>query len=89
MVWGLDRRTQSLNRLITKASSVTGAEQDDVLTVMERKTLEKLLSIMDNSSHLLPELVMEQRSSFSGWMLSVISSTDTLRRSLLPRAMRI
>lgn len=90
--WGgniRQRDTQRLDKLIRKASSVIGADQDSVVSVMERRTLEKLLSVMDNSSHPLHELVMRQRSSFSERLLSLSCSTDRLRKSFLPRAIRL
>ena len=44
--WGgstTQRDTQRLDRLMKKASSVTGAEQDSVVSVADRRTLSKLL----------------------------------------------
>lgn len=57
--------TQKLDKLIKKATSVIGAEQDSVATVAEKRALDKLLAILGNSSHPLHELVMGQRSLFS------------------------
>lgn len=76
-------------RLIRKASSVIGADQDSVASVADRRTLSKLLSITDNSNHPLHELVEGQRSLFSGRLLSLNCSTDRLRKSFLPRAIRL
>lgn len=90
--WGgniRQRDTQRLDKLIKKAASVIGASQDFVVSVMERRTLAKLLSIMDNSSHPLHELLLRQRSSFSERLLSLSCSTDRLRKSFLPRAIRL
>lgn len=59
--WGggaKQRDTRRLDKLIKKASSVIGAEQDSVASVADRTTLHKLLSIMDNSSHPLHKLVL-------------------------------
>lgn len=64
-VWGEGRSTklkdtQRLDKLINKATSAIGAEQN---SVAERRILNKLLSIMDNSNP-LHDLVMGQRSLF-------------------------
>ena len=90
--WGgsiKQRDTQRLDKLIKKAASVIGAEQDSVVSVAERRTLNKLLSIMDNSSHPLHDLVTGQRSMFSERLLSMGCSTDRLWRSFLPRTIRL
>ncbi len=83
------RDTRRLNRLIKKASSVIGAEQNSVVSVADRRALHKLLSIINNSSHPLHELVMGQRRCFSGRLLSLKCSTERLRRSFMPRAITL
>ena len=43
--------TNRLNKLIRKAGSVIGCKQDTFEAVVERRSLNKLLSIMDNPDH--------------------------------------
>lgn len=90
--WGgsiKQKDTQRLDKLIKKATSVVGAEQESVVSVADRRTISKLLSITDNSCRPLHKLVMGQMSSFSGRLLSLNCSTDRLWRSFLPRAIRL
>lgn len=54
-----------LNKLIRKAGSVVGEELDNMETVVERRTLSRLRSIMDNVYHPLYNVVDELRSTFS------------------------
>ncbi|KAL0147202.1 hypothetical protein M9458_057492, partial [Cirrhinus mrigala] len=50
-----------LNKLIRKAGSVVGEELDNMETVVERRTLSRLRSIMDNVDHPLYNVVDELR----------------------------
>ena len=57
--WGNSIRasdTNRLNKLIKKAGSVIGLKPDTFEAVVERRTLNKLLSIMDNPDHPLHTL---------------------------------
>ena len=49
--------TNRLNKLIKKAGSVIGCKPDTFEVVVERRALNKLLSIMDNQEHRLHHLV--------------------------------
>ncbi|KAI3373002.1 hypothetical protein L3Q82_023449 [Scortum barcoo] len=73
-----------LDKLVRKAGSVVGTELDSLTSVAERRTLNRLLSIIDNPSHPLHSAISRQRSSFSDRLLSLSCSTDRLRRSFLP-----
>lgn len=57
--------TKRLNKLIEKAGSVIGCKLDTVETVVERRTLTKLLSILDVPDHPLHSLLNRQRSTSS------------------------
>ena len=57
--------TNRLNKLMKKDGSVIGCKQDTLEAVMERRTLKKLLLIMDNSLHPLQLTLVRQRSTFS------------------------
>ena len=59
-----------------------GTELDSLVTVAERTTLDKLLSILDNT-------FTRQRSVFSGRLLSQSSSTHRLKNSFVPLAIRL
>ena len=64
--------------LIKKASSVIGCKQDTLEAVGERRTLKKLLSIMDNPLHPLHLTLVRERSIFSKKLLSfAVVTTDT------------
>lgn len=92
MCWGgsVKRRdAMRLDKLVRRAGSVVGMELDSVVTVAGRRTLSKVLSIRDTDSHPLHSTVMKQGSVFGGTLLSQSSSADRLRRSLVPRAIRL
>ena len=78
-----------LDKLVRKAGSVVGTELDSLTSVAERRALNKLLSIADNPHHPLHGAISRQRSSFSDRLLSLSCSTDRLRKSFLPHAMRL
>ncbi|XP_051254013.1 uncharacterized protein LOC127362380 [Dicentrarchus labrax] len=73
-----------LDRLVRRAGSVVGTELDSLVTVAERRTLDKLLSILDNAHHPLHDTFTRQRSVFSGRLLSQSSSTNRLKNSFVP-----
>ncbi|KAI4899252.1 hypothetical protein NFI96_012202, partial [Prochilodus magdalenae] len=75
------RDKMCLDKLVKRAGSVVGVELDSVVKVAERRTLHKLLSIMDDDGHPLHTIIMDRRSKFSGRLLSHSCSTDRLRRS--------
>ena len=90
--WGgsLKKRDAArLDKLVRKAGSVVGSELDSLTSVAERRTLNRLLSIIDNPQHPLHNTISRQRSSFSDRLLSLPCSTDRLRKSFLPHAMRL
>ncbi|XP_051278345.1 uncharacterized protein LOC127375945 [Dicentrarchus labrax] len=78
-----------LDKLVRKAGSVLGTELDRLTSVAERRALNRLLSIMDNPLHPLHSTIYRQRSSFSDRLLSLSYSTERLRRSFLPHAIRL
>ncbi|KAI4903986.1 hypothetical protein NFI96_007177 [Prochilodus magdalenae] len=77
------------DRLVRKASSVLGLELESLTSLAERRALNKLLNIMDNVHHPLHSTIIRQRSSFSGRLLSQSCSTDRLRKSFVPQAIRL
>ncbi|KAI4896389.1 hypothetical protein NFI96_003559 [Prochilodus magdalenae] len=83
------RDEMRLDKLVRRAGSVVGVELDSVVKVAERRTLHKLLCIMDDDGHPLHTIIMDRRSKFSGRLLSQSCSTDRLRRSFVPRAIRL
>ncbi|KAI4888220.1 hypothetical protein NFI96_004855 [Prochilodus magdalenae] len=78
-----------LDRLVRKAGSVLGLELESLTPLAERRALSKLLHIMDNVHHPLHTTIIRQRSSFSGRLLSQSCSTDRLRKSFVPQAIRL
>lgn len=90
--WGTcikKKDAQRLDRLVRKAGSVVGADLDSLTSVAERKVHSKLLSIMDNPHHPLHRTFSRQKSSFSERLLSMSCSTDRLRKSFVPHAIRL
>ncbi|KAI4898268.1 hypothetical protein NFI96_030779, partial [Prochilodus magdalenae] len=60
------RDKMRLDKLVRRAGSVVGVELlDSVVKVEERRTLHKLLSIMDDDGHPLRTIIMDRRSKFS------------------------
>ncbi|KAI4880985.1 hypothetical protein NFI96_013666 [Prochilodus magdalenae] len=78
-----------LDRLVRKAGSVLGLELESLTPLAERRALSKLLHIMDNVHHPLHSTIIRQRSSFSGRLLSQSCSTDRLRKSFVPQAIKL
>ena len=83
------RDSARLDRLVRRAGSVVGTELDSLVTVAERRTLDKLLSILDNAHHPLHNTFIRQRSVFSGRLLSQSCSTNRLKNSFVPLAIRL
>ncbi len=80
--WGSSikkRDATRLDKLVKKSGSVVGVEIDSVTSVAESRTLNNLLSILDNVHHLLHSTISRQKSTFSERMLSLSCSTDRLR----------
>ncbi|KAL3063508.1 hypothetical protein OYC64_003138 [Pagothenia borchgrevinki] len=72
--WGgsiRDGDTSRINKLIRKAGSVIAIKLDPFEAVLERRTLNRLLSIMDNPTHPLHLQLDSQRSSFSNRLLQL------------------
>lgn len=76
-----------LNKIIKKASSVV--KLAPVEEVTEQRTLSRFKAIMDNVSHPLHEAFIDRRSTFSSRLLSQRCSTDRLRKSFVPHAIRL
>lgn len=54
----------TLNKLIHKAGTITGQSLEAFESVRDRSSLNRLLSIMDNPSHLLHSRLLRQQSYF-------------------------
>src|SRR4029434_4452231 len=55
----------------------------------QRRTLSRLLTILDNDHHPLHSTINGQMSIFSGRLLSLSCSSDRLRKSFVPRAIQL
>ena len=64
-----------------------GTELDSL--VAEGRTLDKLLSILDNTHHPLHNTFTRQRSVFSGRLLSQSRSTNRLKNYFVPLTIRL
>ena len=78
-----------LEKLIRRAGSVVGTKLDPLATVAERRTMHKLLAILDNASHPLHTVITSQRSRFSERLLLPKCRTNRLRNSFVPRAIKL
>ena len=90
--WGRSIRASDTNRLekiIKKAGSVLGLRLESFESVVERRTLNKLLSIIDNDQHPRHHTVVRQRSTFSHRLLQLRCPRDRYRKSFLPHAITL
>ena len=90
--WGggcTERDRKKLDRLVRRASSVLGCSLDFTQEVGERRILEKLKSIMDNTSHPLHHTVTALSSSFSSRLLQPRCRRERFRRSFISTAIRL
>lgn len=62
---------------------------DSLMTVAERRTMDKLLDIIDNASHPLHTVISNQRSLFSGRLLLPKCRTTRFKNSFVPHAIRL
>ena len=89
--WGEGASTadrNKLDKLIRKAGSVIGAEQQTVQQVAEARTLKKLCSIMNNPTHPLHALKVIKSSTFSQRLIAPLCKTERCRKSFIPAAIR-
>ena len=77
-----------LEKLIMQAGSVVGTKLDPLATVAERRTMHKLLAILDNASHPLHTVITSQRSQFSERLLLPKCRTNR-GTPLSPRAIKL
>ena len=80
---------KKLNKLIRKADSVLGCSLDGFEVVVERRSLNKLTAILDNTSHPLHDLLVRQQSSFSIRLIQICCSEEWYRRSFVPTAIAL
>jgi len=79
--WGSSIRASDiirLDKIIKKTGSALGLRMESFETVVKRRTLNKLLSIMDNDQHTLHHTVDRQRSTFSHRLLQLCKETPDL-----------
>jgi len=78
-----------LNKLIKKASSVIGQDLVPLAVVEEKRRVHTLLSIMENTTHPLNDLLRALRSSFSWRLILPRCISERYRRSFVPTAVRL
>ena len=82
--WGgsSKKRAGGLDRVVRRAGLVVGTELDSLVTVAERRTLDKLLSILDNA---------HQAEKCVQWQIAVPVqlSTNRLKNYFVPLAIRL
>lgn len=67
---------------------MVGVEVESLTSVVDYRTLSKLVSIKDNDRHPFCSTLTKQKSMFRGTPLLFTRSTDRLRRSFLPRTIQ-
>ncbi|XP_036422632.1 uncharacterized protein LOC118805727 [Colossoma macropomum] len=90
--WGSSINKSALNKrnkLIRKAGSVVGVKLDSLEVVAEQRMLNKLLAILDNTSHPLHATLDKQRSTFRGRLLQLRCVKERRVRSFLRTAIRL
>lgn len=67
------RRCKNLNKLIKEATLVLGCSLNgfEVVVVVEKRTLNKLIAFLDNKQHPLHDLMVKQWNSFSRRLLQL------------------
>lgn len=65
-----------------------GTELNTLTSWAEQRTLNRFLSIIDNTDHRMYSTTSRHRGSFSDRLLSLSCSTDRLGKSFLPHAIR-
>ena len=81
--------TSRIEKLIRRAGSVVGMKLDSWVTVAEKRTLDKLLDILDDANHPLHMVINNQMSLFSARLLLPKCRTNRLRNSFVPQAIRL
>lgn len=90
--WGSSTSKRDISRidkLIRKAGQVVGCQLETFVTVRERRTLDKLLSIMDNPAHPLHRTVEGQRSSFSNRLLQLRCHSERYKNTFIPFSIQL
>uniref|UniRef100_A0AAX7SRS8 HotDog ACOT-type domain-containing protein n=1 Tax=Astatotilapia calliptera TaxID=8154 RepID=A0AAX7SRS8_ASTCA len=90
--WGSStakKDSSRLEKLIRRAGSVVGMKLDTLVTVGEKRTLKKLLDIMNNAGHPLHTAINNQKSLFSDRLLLPKTRTNRLKNSFVPHAIRL
>lgn len=77
-----------INKLIKKAGSVVGLSLDSVDIILNKRMTTKLRTVLSLTDHPLRSIFNELKSSFSGRMLMPRCSTQRLRNSFIPAAVR-
>lgn len=65
-----------------------GVELDSLEAVTEKKMMSKLVSILNNVSHPLNDMLVERRSIFSQRLIPTRGFTERHRRQFLPVAIK-
>ena len=87
--WGSGIRACDSKRLMRRAGYVLGTAVVSLEVVMERRMVQKLLSIMDDNTHPLHNLVSKQNSVFSGRLRQLSCRRDRFKNTFLPTAIAL
>ena len=75
-----------LDRLVRKDGSDVGTELECITLTSDKRTLSKLLSILDNDFRPVHSTIIEQNSMISSRLCTMPCTTERVRKSFVPRA---
>ena len=79
----------TLFKLVRKVSSVVGLELDSLEAVAEKRTRDKIKSILGNPSHPLYDELWQMGSTFSYRLIPPRCKMERFRRSFVPAAIKL
>ena len=90
--WGGNTSEAELSRLeklVRQAGSVVSMKLDPLVTVAEKRTLNKLRGVLENANHPLHTVISSQRSRFSDKLLLQKCWTKRLENSIVPCVIKL
>lgn len=91
LCWGGSISTDDknrINKIIKRAGSVIGLNPDKLEVIVEKRTRTKLKTVLLYDNHPLHNIFRDLKSSFSERLVMPRCSTERLRRSFVPAAVR-
>ena len=77
------------DKLVKRARSTVGLDLDSLLITVDKRIQKKAVSILTCETHPLRSILLAQRSPRSGRFVTMNCSTERLRRTFIPHALRL